>query len=40
MGVASNHDGDFYCLNYLHLFRIDNVLKNMKDCVKIMIIAV
>ena len=38
--ITSNHDGDFYCLNCLHLFRTDNALKNMKDCVKIMIIAV
>ena len=25
--IASNHDGDFYCLNCLHLFRTDNALK-------------
>ena len=26
-GTASNHDGDFYLLNCLHSFRIDNTLK-------------
>ena len=25
--IASNHDGDFYCLNCLHSFRTDNALK-------------
>ena len=30
-GITSNHHGDFYCLNYLHSFRTDNALKNMKD---------
>ena len=39
-GITSNHDGDFYCLNCLHSFRTDNALKNTKDCVRIMIIAV
>ena len=39
-GITSNHDGDFYCLNCLHSFRTDNALKNMKDCMIIMIIAV
>ena len=39
-GITSNNHGDFYCLNCLHSFRTDNVLKNIKDCVKIMIIAV
>ena len=39
-GITSNHDGDFYCLNCLHAFRTDNALKNMKDCVRIMFIAV
>ena len=38
-GMTSNHDGDFYCLNCLHSFRTDNALKNMKDCVIIMIIV-
>ena len=37
-GITSNHDGDFYCLNCLHSFRTDNALKDMKDCVIIMII--
>ena len=39
-GITSNHDGDFYCLNCLHSFRTDNAFKNMKDCVRIMIIVV
>ena len=38
-GITSNNHGDFYCLNCLHSFRTDNALKNMKDCAKIMIIA-
>ena len=38
-GITSNHDGDFYCLNCFHSFRTDNALKNMNDCVIIMIIA-
>ena len=25
--IASNHNGDFYCLNCLHSFRTDNALK-------------
>ena len=40
-GITSNRDGDFYCLNCLHSFRTDNApKKHVKDCVKIMIIAV
>ena len=39
-GIASNNHGDFCCLNCLHSFRTDNALKNMKDCVKTIIIAV
>ena len=38
-GVTSNNHGDFYCLGCLHLFRTDNALKNMKECLIIMIIA-
>ena len=38
-GITANHHGDFYCLGCLHSFRTDNALKNMKDCVIIMIIA-
>ena len=38
-GITSNNQADFYCLNCLHSFGTDNALKNMKDCVKIMIIA-
>ena len=26
-GITSNHDRDFYCLNFLHSFRTDNALK-------------
>ena len=39
-GITANHNGDFYCSNCLHSFRTDNALKNMKDCVKIMIVVV
>ena len=39
-GITSNHDGEFCCLNCLHSFRTDNALKDMKDSVGIMIIAV
>ena len=36
-GITSNHIGDFHCLDCLHSFRTDNVLKNMKTCVISMI---
>ena len=26
-GITSNHNGDFYCFNYLHSFRTYNILK-------------
>ena len=26
-GITTNHNRDFYCLNYLHSFRTDNALK-------------
>ena len=26
--ITSNHKGDFYCLNCLHSFRSNNILKN------------
>ena len=26
-GIIANHDGGFYCLNFLHSFRTDNALK-------------
>ena len=26
-GITSKHDGDFYCLNCLHFFRVENKLK-------------
>ena len=29
-GITSSHNGDFYCLNCLHLFRTDNSLKKHK----------
>ena len=29
-GIISNHNGDFYCLNYLRSFRTDNVLKRQE----------
>ena len=39
-GIISEHDGDFYCLNCFHSFKIENKLKkNMKMCVKSMIIV-
>ena len=38
-GITSNNHRDFYCLGCLHSFRTDNALKNMKDCVIIMIIV-
>ena len=38
-GVTSNHDGDFYCLNYFHLYSTEKNLKNMKKYVMIMIIV-
>ena len=30
-GIASNHNGDFYCLNCFHLFRTKNK-KHRKVC--------
>ena len=38
-GTTSNNHGDFYCLGCLHSFRTEDALKNMKDYVVIMIIA-
>ena len=29
--ITSKHDGDFYCLNYLHLFRTENKLKEHEN---------
>ena len=29
--ITSKHDGDFYCLNCLHSFRIENKLKNHEN---------
>ena len=30
-GITSKHEGDFYCLNCFHSFRIENKLKKHKD---------
>ena len=30
-GMSWNYDGDFYCLNCLHLFRTDNALKKHEN---------
>ena len=38
-GITSNNNGHFYCLNYFHLPRTKNKLKNMKKYVMIMIIV-
>ena len=38
-GITWNNHGDFYTLGCSHSFRTDNALKNMKDCVVIMIIV-
>ena len=37
-GIASNHVGDFYCLNCFHSYRTEKNLKSMKKYVMIMII--
>ena len=39
-GITSNHNGYFPCLECLHSYRTDNALKNMKDYVMNMIIAI
>ena len=39
-GITSKHDGDFYCLNCFHSYSTKNKLKNMKQYVMIMIIAI
>ena len=32
-GITSNHDGDFYCLNWLHSCRTESNLKrHEKEC--------
>ena len=39
-GIASKHEEDFYCLNCFHSYRAKSRrVKNIKMCVKIMIIA-
>ena len=30
-GITSNHNGDFYCLNYFHSYRTKVNLNNMKN---------
>ena len=37
-GISSKHDGDFYCLNCLHCFRIKNELKSHQKYVKIIFV--
>ena len=39
-GITSNHNGDFYCLNCFHSYTSKRKLKNMKECVKIMIFVI
>ena len=39
-GITSKHDGDFYCLNCFHSYSTKNKLKNTKQYVMIMIIAI
>ena len=39
-GIASNHDGDFYCLNCFHSYTTKKRLKTMKGYVEIMIFAI
>ena len=38
-GITSNHDGDFYCLNWFHSYSTEKKSKNMKNYVMIMIIV-
>ena len=33
-GITSKHNGDFYCLNYLHSFRTENKLKSHEKVCK------
>ena len=39
-GITGNNNGDFFCLGCLHSFRTDTSLKNTKDYVITMIIAI
>ena len=39
-GITANNNRDSYCLGCLHSFRTDNALKDMKDYVIIMTIAI
>ena len=39
-GITSRNNGDFYCLNCLHSFRIKNNLNYIKKYVKIKIFAI
>ena len=29
-GITSNNNGDYYCLNYFHSYRTNNILKKHK----------
>ena len=33
-GITSKHDGDFYCMNWLHYFRTENKLKSHEKVCK------
>ena len=33
-GIRSNNNGDFYCTNYLHLYRTENKLKKHENVCK------
>ena len=38
--LTGNNNGDFYCIGCLHSFKTDNTLKNTKDYVTTIIIAI
>ena len=38
-GITSNHNADIYCLNCFHSCSTKNTIKNIKEYVTIMIIA-
>ena len=39
-GITLNHNGDFYCLNYFHLYTTEKNSESMKEYVKITIFAI
>ena len=39
-GITSNHNGDFYCLNYFHSCTTENKLRNIKEYGKTVIFAI